>query len=483
MPVTKFTTAEKYKYQNGFNSYHESEALEGALPIGANSPQKPPYGLFAEKLSGTAFTAPRHENQQSWLYRILPCAAHSPFFPRESETYDTNPEGKKMHQIPNQLRWNPFDLDETVDWVHSLRLVAGAGDPIMKSGIGIMIFAAGKDMNANEAFYSADGDFLIVLQHGVLDIQTELGHLLVRPNEIVVIPRGIRYRVTLPNGPVRGYILELYQGHFQLPELGPIGSNCLANARDFQAPVASFTEDTSTNWEILSKFNGHLFAAKQTHTPFDVVAWHGLYYPYKYDLGRFNTIGSVSFDHPDPSIFTVLTAQSPVVGTAIADFVIFPPRWLVGEDTFRPPWYHRNTMSEFMGLIHGDYDAKTGGGFKPAGASLHNIMSAHGPDAGTHTKASNAELKPMKVGEGSMAFMFESCLMVGVTDWGLKQCKKVQDDYNEESWTPLIPHFKMPEGKKKNWHGVGEPIDIGKSVTNGKPTSKETSNGDLPHYS
>ncbi|EDO04390.1 hypothetical protein SS1G_06873 [Sclerotinia sclerotiorum 1980 UF-70] len=349
MPVTNFSTPEKYKYQNGFGSYHESEAIAGALPIGANSPQKPPYGLYAEKLSGTAFTAPRHENQQSWLYRILPAASHQPFTPRETSSYNTNPEGNKLHQIPNQLRWDPFDLDETVDWVHSLKLVAGAGDPTLKHGIGIFIFAAGKNMSKNEAFYSADGDFLIVAQHGVLDIQTELGNLLVRPNEICVIPRGIRYRVELPEGPVRGYILELYSGHFQLPELGPIGSNCLANARDFQAPVANFEENTNGQFKILSKFNGHLFEASQTHTPFDVVAWHGLYYPYKYDLGRFNTIGSISFDHPDPSIFTVLTAPSDHVGTAIADFVIFPPRWLVGEDTFRPPWYHRNTMSEFMG--------------------------------------------------------------------------------------------------------------------------------------
>lgn len=458
---------------------YRSEAIEGALPLGQNSPQKPPYGLYAEKLSGTAFTAPRKENQQTWLYRILPSAAHSQFNPRETSTYNTNPENNKLHQIPNQLRWNPFDLDEEKDWVHSLQLIAGAGDPTMKSGLGILIFAAGKDMPENSAFYSADGDFLIVLQHGVLDIRTELGHILVRPNEICVIPRGIRYRVTLPEGPVRGYILELYQGHFELPELGPIGSNCLANARDFQAPVAAYTEDTDSPWEMMCKFNGHLFAAKQTHTPFDVVAWHGLYYPYKYDLGRFNTIGSISFDHPDPSIFTVLTGPSDHVGTAIADFVIFPPRWLVGEDTFRPPWYHRNTMSEFMGLIQGDYDAKAGKGFQPAGASLHNIMSAHGPDASTHEKASNAPLKPMKIGEGSMAFMFESCLMVGVTEWGLKLCKKVQEDYNEESWTPIKSNFRRPQGKKDVDHRL--PIDIGKSVAGER--SNEMSKEDLPHYS
>ncbi|TVY82772.1 Homogentisate 1,2-dioxygenase [Lachnellula suecica] len=444
MPVTSFHVVEKYTYMNGFQSYHESEAIKGALPIAANSPQKPPYGLYAEKLSGTAFTAPRHENLQTWLYRIIPAASHSKFEPYLNP--DAQPTSDnlnfKLHQIPNQLRWDPFDMDESKDWVHAMKYLGGAGDPTMKTGIGILIFAAGKDM-AKEAFYSADGDFLIVLQHGVLDIQTELGRLLIRPNEIAVIPRGIRYRVMLPEGPVRGYILELYQGHFQLPELGPIGSNCLANARDFQAPSAFFEEDTS-EWKLFTKFDNQLFLALQKHSPFDVVAWHGLYYPYKYDLGRFSVIGSTSFDHPDPSIYTVLTGPSDHVGTAIADFVIFPPRWLVQEDTFRPPWYHRNTMSEFMGLIQGDYDAKTGGGFKPAGASLHNIMSAHGPDGNTRDKASNAVLKPVKVGEGSMAFMFESCLMVGVTDWGLEHCKKVQDDYNEQSWESLKSNFKRP---------------------------------------
>lgn len=344
------------------------------------------------------------------------------------------------------MRWSPFDLDDSSDWVTGLRHVAGAGDPTVKMGIGIMIFAAGKDMDEHSAFSSGDGDFLIVPQHGVLDIQTEMGRLLVRPNEIVVIPRGIRYRVTLPEGPARGYVLETYeQHHFALPELGPIGSNGLANARDFQAPVACFDSDTDSDWSILMKYANNTYSAHQRHSPFDVVAWHGLYYPYKYDLGRFNVIGSTSFDHPDPSIYTVLTAQSAVPGTAIADFVIFPPRWLVAEDTFRPPWYHRSTMSEFMGLICGDYDAKTGGGFKPAGASLHNVMASHGPDADTHERASNAELRPTKVGQGSMAFMFESSLMVGVTDWGLEHCNKLQADYNVHSWVPLKPHFILPK--------------------------------------
>ena len=364
-----------------------------------------------------------------------------------------------MKFIPDQLRWDPFDHDEQTDFISGLRLVSGAGDTTLKQGFGIYIYAAGKSMDDKSAFYSADGDLLIVAQDGVLDIRTEFGWLLVRPMEICVIPRGIKYQVHLPKGPVRGYALELYQGHFTLPELGPIGSNGLANARDFQAPVASFSEDfgaTASDGErkytITVKFNNSLYQTRQSHTPFDVVAWHGNYYPYKYDLGRFNTIGSISYDHPDPSIFTVLSAPSAHPGTAVADFVIFPPRWLVAEGTFRPPWYHRNNMSEFMGLIAGQYDAKKGGGFAPGGASLHNTMSAHGPDAESFEGASNVKLEPVLVGKGSCAFMFESCLTVGVTEWGLKTCKKVQESYNEHSWGNLKVHWKRPGGVETDTH-------------------------------
>jgi len=474
MPVTQFDTKEKYRYQNGFDSHLESEAIEGALPIGQNSPQKPPYGLYAEKLSGTAFTAPRHENKQTWMYRILPSCAHPPYQPSSSTSANGDGaangdsttqwgKGEKLHYIPNQLRWDPFDHDESkhLDFVSGLRLVAGAGDPVVKQGLGMFVYAAGRSMDDKSAFYSADGDLLIVAQEGDLDIRTEFGWLLVRPMEIAVIPRGVKYQVHLPSGPVKGYALELYQGHFVLPELGPIGSNGLANPRDFQSPVACFSEDCGATasegggrYKVTVKFNNALFQTEQAHTPFDVVAWHGNYYPYKYDLGRFNTIGTISYDHPDPSIFTVLSAPSPVTGTAVADFVIFPPRWLVGEDTFRPPYYHRNTMSEFMGLIKGGYDAKRGGsgGFVPGGASLHNVMSGHGPDAASHEGAREAELKPVKVGEGSCAFMFESSLTMGVSEWGLRTCKKVQEGYCEESWGGVVTHWKKPEDKKVRSH-------------------------------
>ena len=360
--MTDFKVKEKYSYNIGFNSYHETEAIKGALPAFRNSPQKPPFGLYTEKLSGTAFTAPRALNKQSWLYRILPAASHSSFQPAD-ETRNPLLKASKIHQIPNQLRWSPFDIDASEDFVSGLKQISQAGDPTLKNGMAIYVYTAGQSMG-KEAFFNADGDFLIIPQQGTLDIQTELGRLLVRQNEIVVIPRGIRYSVAVPDGPSRGYIMEIYTNHFDLPELGPIGSNCLANPRDFQAPVAAYEHDT-TDWNVVVKFNNQLFVARQDHSPFDVVAWHGNYYPYKYDLGRFSVIGSTSHDHPDPSIFTVLTCLSPFIGTAIADFAIFPPRWLVQENTFRPAWYHRNIMSECMGLVSGVYDAKTGGGFQP----------------------------------------------------------------------------------------------------------------------
>ncbi|KAG5973044.1 hypothetical protein E4U58_005815 [Claviceps cyperi] len=465
MPVTEFRTKEKYRYQCGFHSHFESEAIEGALPIGHNSPQQPPLGLYAEKLSGTAFTAPRHDNKQTWLYRVLPSCAHAPFRPASDEaTAEKGTAVESLHYIPNQLRWDPFSHDEAHenDFVTGLKLVAANGDPAQKQGLGIYIYAAGRDMDPQTAYYSADGDLLIVPQEGDLDIRTELGCLLVRQMEIAVIPRGIKYNVCLVSGqPARGYALELHEGHFQLPELGPIGSNGLANARDFLAPVAYFTDDHDTQrprtgqtqgqgkerreYRITAKFRQNLFQTTQPHTPFDVVAWQGTYYPYKYDLGRFNTLGSISFDHPDPSIFTVLSGPplAGTPGTSVADFVIFPPRWLVAEKTFRPPWYHRNTMSEFMGLLRGGYDAKRGGkgGFEPGGASLHNVMSGHGPDAETYERARGGELGPVKDGEGSCAFMFESGLMMGVTEWGLRKCRKVQDGYCEESWGGVVRHF------------------------------------------
>ena len=453
-----------------------TEAIAGALPVGQNSPQSPAYGLYAEKFSGTAFTVPRAENQHTWTYRILPSAVHSNYGPYKADTvsladgvngYGNRVDGfavngaaeakhvarpktssslKNLQMTPDQTLFEPFDIDRTADWVTGQRHMAGAGDPSLKTGLSIYHFSAGKSMPANQAYYSADGDLLIVLEQGVMDVQTELGKLIVRVNEILLMPRGIRYRVDLPSGPIRGFSLELFQGHFQLPELGFLGSNGLANARDFQAPVACYKEDTTSEWLVVSRFAGELFQYKQNHTPFDVVAWHGQYYPYKYDLNRYNAVGSISFDHIDPSIYTVLTAPSPSPGTAIADFVVFPPRWLVQEHTFRPPWYHRNTMAEFTGMISADIPIGTEvKGLRPGGIHLHNVMTSHGPDAKLFEHALIQELIPERDGDNMKMFMFETSLMLGLSTWAMDESRKLRPTYQEEKWHPLGPRFQLPK--------------------------------------
>ncbi|KAI8370288.1 hypothetical protein BD560DRAFT_352115 [Blakeslea trispora] len=434
---------DKYEYQQGFGNTFASEALKDALPKGQNTPQQCPYQLYAEQLSGTAFTVPRTHNQRSWLYRIRPSVVHTPFTRHAglNNLVVSKFGGDDMLITPTQIRWSPFDLpssNEKVNFVQGLRTLAGAGDPACRSGLGVHIYTANSDMGKT-AFYNSDGDLLIVPQQGALDIVTEFGKMMVSPNEIAVIQRGIRFSVNLPDKEARGYILEVFGAHFELPDLGPIGANGLANPRDFMTPVAAFEQEDSVEWTIVTKFNGQLFAAKQTHTPFDVVAWHGNYAPYKYNLDNFCVINTVSFDHIDPSIFTVLTAKSDTPGVAIADFVIFPPRWAVAEKTFRPPYFHRNCMSEFMGLIHGDYDGKSDG-FAPGGASLHSIMTPHGPDAAVFEAASKAELKPVYVGQNNQAFMFETCFMLSLTPWGLKTCGKVQEDYYK-AWAALDNKF------------------------------------------
>ncbi|XP_077300055.1 homogentisate 1,2-dioxygenase [Arctopsyche grandis] len=430
------------KYLSGFGSEFASEdpKYPGALPVGQNSPQKPPYGLYAEQLSGSAFTAPRQDNKRSWLYRIRPSVIHKPFTKYDDSKYLTH-NWNEQHPNPNQLRWQPFNIplekDGIVDFVNGLHTVCGAGDPCSRNGIAIHVYVCNGSMK-NSAFYNSDGDFLIVPQQGRLKVTTEFGIMIVDPNEICVIQQGMRFAVEV-DGPSRGYILEVFDGHFKLPDLGPIGANGLASPRDFLTPVAHFEDKEIKNFKIIDKYQGTLFVALQDHSPFDVVAWHGNYVPYKYDLKNFMVINSVSFDHCDPSIFTVLTCQSTKPGVAIADFVIFPPRWSVQEDTFRPPYYHRNCMSEFMGLILGSYEAKEGG-FLPGGASLHSMMSPHGPDGGCFEAATNAELVPQKVAVGTQAFMFESSLSMKVTKWGEITCQKLDPKYYE-CWQSLKKHF------------------------------------------
>jgi homogentisate 1,2-dioxygenase len=418
----------------GFGGYFESEAVENALPKGRNSPQRPAYGLYVEQLSGTAFTAPRSENRRSWLYRMRPTADHRPF-----QKYDGArlfaASADQAPLAPNRLRWDPQALPEGADFVDGLVTMLDARTPEDLEGCAIHLYRADRSMDGR-VFVDADGELLIIPQDGAVELETELGRLEIGPGAIGLIPRGTKFRALVGAGGSRGYVAENYGQPFRLPDLGPIGANGLANPRDFETPVAWF-EDSDQQTEVIQKYLGHLWSTTLDHSPLDVVAWHGNYAPCRYDLARFNTINTVSFDHPDPSIFTVLTSPSDVAGRANADFVIFPPRWMVAEDTFRPPWFHRNVMSEAMGLIYGAYDAKAEG-FAPGGLSLHNLMSGHGPDLDSWKKASKAELKPAKI-DGTMAFMVETCWPYRPTAYALEHA---QSDY-DLAWTGF-PKAKLP---------------------------------------
>lgn len=423
------------RYQTGFGNEFATEALAGALPVGQNSPQKVGYGLYAEQISGTAFTAPRSHNRRTWTYRIRPAAVHSEF--KQIDNGLIVSDFTQIPSTPNQLRWNPLPLPSVkTDFIAGWATMAGTGSPDAQTGCAIHLYVANADMEGRY-FYDADGELLIVPQQGRLLIKTELGQLNVEPQEIAIIPRGIRFQVMLPDGVARGYICENFGGALRLPDLGVIGSNGLANPRDFQVPVATY-EDKEGEFELLAKFSGNLWQAAIGHSPLDVVAWHGNYAPCKYDLRRFNTIGSISYDHPDPSIFLVLQAQSDTPGVDTIDFVIFPPRWLAAENTFRPPWFHRNIAAEFMGLIHGAYDAKAEG-FVPGGSSLHNCMSGHGPDEATFEKASASDTStPHKVAD-TMAFMFETRTILRPTSFAM-QTPQRQANY-ADCWQGLAKHF------------------------------------------
>ncbi|MBO0857756.1 MAG: homogentisate 1,2-dioxygenase [Chloracidobacterium sp.] len=429
------------QYQSGFGNEFATEAIQGALPVGQNSPQKAPYGLYAEQFSGSSFTSPRATNRRVWTYRIRPSVTHKPFrrIPNNllrSSPFDETPV------TPNQLRWDPQpfpSIGAPTDFIDGLITMAGCGDLTAQTGGGIHIYVCNSSMRGR-FFYNADGETLIVPQTGSLLIRTELGVLTLAPGEICVLPRGLKFMVELPDGEARGYVCENYGSQFRLPELGLIGSNGLANSRDFLTPVAAY-EDSEGDFQIVAKFHGNLWEGMIDHSPLDVVAWHGNYAPYKYDLARFNTINTVSFDHPDPSIFTLLTSPSDMQGVANLDFVIFPPRWMVAEHTFRLPYFHRNVMSEFMGLIFGQYDAKEGG-FMPGGASLHNCMSAHGPDADAFEKARDAKLIPQRY-ENTLAFMFESRYVISPTKFAM-ETEALQKDYLD-CWRDLKKNFDARE--------------------------------------
>ena len=423
-------------YQSGFGNEFATEAHPGALPQGQNSPQRSPLGLYTEQLSGTAFTAPRALNRRTWSYRIRPSVMHEPYAERGLDTLLRSGPFDEAPAPPNQMRWDPLPIPTAkTDFIEGLVTLGGNCDPALQDGAAIHLYVANASMH-DRFFYNADGEMLILPQQGRLVLRTELGIVEAAPGELAVIPRGIKFRAELPDGPVRGYICENYGRTFRLPELGPIGANGLANPRDFLTPTAAY-EDREGEFEVVAKYLGRLCRAAIDHSPLDVVAWHGNYAPYKYDMARFNCINTVSFDHPDPSVYTVLTAPSPLDEAANVDFAIFPPRWMVAEHTFRPPWFHRNRMNEFMGLIVGQYDAKAEG-FLPGGASLHNCMSGHGPDAETFERASGAELNPQFI-DGTLAFMFETRLPVRPTRFALES-KILQHEYYE-CWQSLKKNF------------------------------------------
>lgn len=424
------------QYQSGFGNEFATEALAGALPEGQNSPQKPPYGLYAEQLSGSAFTVPHKQQKRSWLYRIRPSVMHKPFAKYPHATFSA--QKTDAPASPNQMRWDALPMPKKkIDFIDGIVTMAANGNPDEWSGLAVHRYAANASMD-KRFFYNADGEMLVVPDKGALTFHTEMGVLDVAPGEIIVIPRGIKFAVELQDDDARGYICENYGAHFTLPDLGPIGANGLAYPRDFLYPVAAYEEKEGA-YKMIAKFSGALWQAALGHSPLDVVAWHGNYAPYKYDLSKFMAINTVSFDHADPSIFTVLTSPSGVMpGIANVDFVIFPPRWSVAEHTFRPPYFHRNVMSEFMGLIAGVYDGKEGGGFEPGGCSLHNCMSAHGPDAATVEKATNAQLSPVYM-KGATAFMFESRYIMKPTQQALKQ--GLQEDYYAV-WKSIKKTFK-----------------------------------------
>jgi len=402
------------RYLSGFGNEFATEAIEAALPLGRNSPQQVSHGLFAELFSGTAFTAPRASNLRSWLYRRQPSVVVGGYEPLAHAHLKTGAKDGSAAP-PNPMRWSPVPIPtQPSDFVDGLRTVVVNGDVEAQTGVAVHVYLANRSMT-DSAFVNADGEMLLVPQQGTLTLTTELGVLEVAPGEIALLPRGMLFKVAV-NGPSRGYLCENYGAAFRLPELGPIGSNGLANPRDFLVPVAALEEGTGA-YRLIKKYGGALWVAQAASTPFNVAAWHGNLAPCKYDTAHFMTIGSISFDHPDPSIFTVLTSPSDTPGTANCDFVIFPPRWLVAEDTFRPPWYHRNMMSEFMGLVHGQYDAKQEG-FVPGGMSVHNSFVPHGPDTDAFEKASAATLAPHKLAD-TLAFMFESRYRFLPTDFAL----------------------------------------------------------------
>ncbi len=449
---TRAQTRAQYNagYMPGFGNDFETEAVPGALPIGQNSPQRCPYGLYAEQLSGTPFTAPRASNRRSWLYRKLPSVRHLGAAIRlDLPHFRSAPTLGECGLPLGPMRWDPAPIptDERLTFLSGMRTITTGGDVMTQTGFAVHVYAVTESMT-DDYFYNADGEMLIVPEIGGLRFFTEMGIVDIAPGEIAVLPRGVKFKVALAAGvnAARGYVCENYGAQLTCPERGPIGANCMANRRDFLTPVAAFEAKSDTPCRLILKWCGRFQASEIGQSPLDVVAWHGNYAPYKYDLKQYSPVGPILNDHADPSIFTVLTAPLGEPGTANIDFVIFPPRWLVAENSFRPPWYHMNVMSEFMGLIAGVYDAKPEG-FVPGGMSLHNCMLPHGPDAAAFYGASLKTLAPEKL-DNTLAFMFETRYPQQLTRYaaGLATLQAGYPDV----WAGLRDHF---DPDRPTWNG------------------------------
>ncbi|KAK0434287.1 homogentisate 1,2-dioxygenase [Armillaria borealis] len=416
-------SGDPYKYQVGFGNRFASEAIPGILPQGQNHPQKNKYGLYMEGMTGSPFVAPRPQNLHAFMYRIRPSLDHKKFVrlpdspDMESNFLPTNP---KVHISPTQLNWAPPPFPSSkdeVDFIAGLKTIGGNGEPTAREGLALHIYLANADMK-NKAFCDSDGDMLVVPQQGRLDVQTEFGRMMVRPGELMVIQKGMKFKVSLPDGPSRGYVQEIFGSHFELPDLGPIGGHGMANPRDFEVPLASFEID-ETSWE--GKIGGQLFSAAQDHIPFDVVAWQGNYVPYKYAMEKFIFVGSVSKDHLDPSVFTVLTAKSKATGIPLVEILTVSERWNVASDTFRPPYYHRNNATEILCFISGE----RGGRYVPGGIVLQTVFCPHGPPPEVHKAAIVAELKPERISKGSMAIAIETPMILSMTDYAMNRAGTV----------------------------------------------------------
>jgi homogentisate 1,2-dioxygenase len=426
-------------YLAGFGRALQSEALPGALPRAQNSPRPAPYGLYCESINGTAFTVRRAENRRTWLYRIRPSLVQSRLEPatrpRLAGRFDDG------LTAPNLTRWRPLPLppaEQPTDFVDGLATLAGAGDPHLRTGLAIHLYAANADMR-DRCFYDADGDLLLVPELGALRIRTELGWLRVRPGELAIMPRGIKFSVELPDGASRGVVLELYGNGFRLPERGPIGANGLADERHFLAPVAAYEDRACPGYEVLVKHGGQLFRATIDHVPYDVVAWHGNHVPCKYDLAHFNAMGSVSFDHPDPSILTVLTCPLDDHGNNMADVLVFSGRWEVAEHTFRPPYYHRNVATEFSYIVA---LPEPYSGFEKGAYFLSPSMTPHGISGRAHRQALEADDAPRRLPDGSIWVMFETALGLRLTPWAMASGNR--DDAYHELWTDMPATFSPP---------------------------------------